>query len=177
MYPLLRCRFRCLLVLCAALVLPACGSKGVNVEGKLVKDGQPYTPPQGVTLHLSCTGKAADGKEVVCAGSINASDSSFVLSVPKGKGVPPGKYKVNLNLTSTATNPAALAKLPALNAQFKAINDKEFEVTSEPNQKGHFRAQPEDYHRHRQRNDKQVGRCRVGALTSSAGAAAAPARW
>ncbi len=121
---------------CFALLLCGCGggSKGVKVEGKLLKDGQPFKAQQGELLSLSFRGKDAKGSDVICPAKV-ASDGTFTVAGPKGGDrVPPGNYKINLSVTLQGTDGASLAKAATINEQFSLIQGKEYEVTAEPTQ-------------------------------------------
>jgi hypothetical protein len=119
----------------AAIILPGCAGKGgVKIEGKLTKDGGSVQVKQGEILHLSLHSKVAGGVPAIYPAKLNPADGSFVVEGPDGKGIPPGTYKVVLNVTSGATDPAGLARMSKIGQQFKAINGKEFEVGSEAGQ-------------------------------------------
>lgn len=111
----------------AALLFAGCGPRMVKVEGKLLNNGQPYTPPPGAHLSLSFVGSGEGGPTIYPA-TINPGDSSFTAPGPNGGGVPPGKYKIQLNLAPESTDPASLAKMAAAGNVFTAINGKECEV-------------------------------------------------
>jgi hypothetical protein len=125
-----------LVLTCTAFFLSGCGGgdKGVKVEGRIVRDGQPFAAAQGETVNLSFAGKNAKGEEAVYPAKVNA-DGSFVVDGPGGKGIPPGSYKLRLNVGSEGSDPASLAKLEKTNQQFARIDNKECQVTSESNQK------------------------------------------
>ncbi len=124
------------LLVCAAPFVPGCGGdKGVKVEGQIVRDGNPYAAAEGETVNLSFAGKNAKGEDAIYPATVNAGAGSFVVNGPEGKGIPPGKYKITINLSSGGSDPASLAKLEKVNAQFARINGKECDITSEPVQK------------------------------------------
>ncbi len=118
-------------VVLAALLSSGCGdgTKMVKVEGKVVKGAEPFTVSDGQMLNLSFSGKGPKG-EAVYAAEVNP-DGSFIVN-KAGGGVPPGKYKIHINLTAGGTDPASLKKSAALNKQFSAIDGKECEVTDAP---------------------------------------------
>jgi hypothetical protein len=114
---------------CMALFLAGCGGvKGVKVEGKLLNNGQAYVPPAGVKVNLSFLSTDPKGGASAHAAVINPGDGSFVVSGPKDAGMPPGKYKINLNLTSEATDPASLEKATWANAALAQIHGKECDI-------------------------------------------------
>jgi hypothetical protein len=120
-----------LVAACTAFLFLGCGGpKGVRLQGKLVKDGMAYTPPQGATLSLSFTG-AAQGAVDTYAATVNPADGTFVVNGVKNAGIPPGKYKVMMNLAPESTDPAALAKMAGANALFTSINGKECEISED----------------------------------------------
>jgi hypothetical protein len=111
----------------AALLLCGCGggTKGVTVEGRLLKDGQPYTKIKGELVGVGF--KGADKS----FGAILYDDARFVAT-----DVPPGKYKVTVTITSESNDPTELAKFAAKKKQFDAMNEKlDYEVTSSSGQK------------------------------------------
>jgi hypothetical protein len=128
--------FRCFaLLLGLLLLLPGCGpAKGAKFEGTIVKGGQPFSLPEGATLHLGFRGKGLKGGDATFPADVSP-NGSFVVNGPNGKGIPPGKYVLNLNFTLASTDPAALARAEEINKQLAAINGKEIEVSSEANQK------------------------------------------
>jgi hypothetical protein len=102
------------------------GGKGVKVEGKLVKDGQPLTAGKDEMLNLSFTGKNAQGADAVF-GAIVQSDGTFVVN-----DVPPGKFKLHVSISGGGSEPASLKKMEGVNKEFEAGNAKlEYEVTAE----------------------------------------------
>jgi hypothetical protein len=120
---------------CAALFFGGCGSNnnGVKLEGKVVKDGKPFQPTSDEILNLSFHALSSDGDvTAVYPARLNESDGSFVLYGPKGNRLPPGKYRINMNL-SPKDMPLA-AKTNISNRQLAQIDGKEYEVTSEPEQ-------------------------------------------
>ena len=122
-------------LVCGAFLCAGCGSNGVKVEGKLVKDGQPYTVAQGESLALSFNGKGPQGEDQIYPATVNGSDGTFVASGVEGKGIPPGKYQLQVNRTLMGSDPASVAKMAVINRELKAINGKEVELTNDPVQK------------------------------------------
>jgi hypothetical protein len=114
-----------LLLACAALLFVGCGVPAVKVDGKLVKDGKPFTPPTGQTLALSFVGKGAGGEDATFAATINTTDGSYQVNGPTGAGIPPGTYKVRISTSVESTDPASLNKMETLNGQFAVVNQKE----------------------------------------------------
>jgi hypothetical protein len=116
---------------CAALLLGGCDTSpsGVKVAGKLVKNGQPYTAQQGETLSMSLSGKGFKGEDQSFPAAVNATDGSFTVNGPNKKGIPAGKYAININCTVEGSDPKSLEKAAARSKEFNAINGKEVEVT------------------------------------------------
>jgi hypothetical protein len=111
----------------AALLLCGCGggTKGVTVEGRLLKDGQPYAKIKGELVGLGF--KGADKSY----GAILFDDARF-----EAKDVPPGKYKVTVTITSESNDPNELKKFDVKKKQYEAMSEKlDYEVTSSSGQK------------------------------------------
>jgi hypothetical protein len=117
-----------LTLLGAVLLASGCGAKGVKVEGQLVSDGAPVVAEEGNIVNLSFVGKQNYHATV-------KPDGSFVFLGPKGNGIPPGSYKVRVNASTPANDPASLKKLAKADEQFKKINDVACEVGTESSQK------------------------------------------
>jgi hypothetical protein len=67
-----------------------CGSGGVDVDGKVVKDGNPYSLAEGEAINITLQGDTASGNATV------EKDGHFVAKKSDGKPLPPGTYKVSL---------------------------------------------------------------------------------
>jgi hypothetical protein len=121
---------RLLVAACVAVLLAGCGGgRGIKVEGKVLRDGKPYTPQQGLKLNLSLNGTGSGNQATTYPATV-ADDGSFVVDGPKGAGVPPGKYTINANLTPEGTDPDSLSKAQKASAALAAINGKECEVAA-----------------------------------------------
>jgi len=111
-----------------ALLLTGCGGiKTVPVKGKLVL-------PQGLTVGQNDTvqivfvldeapssGKAAPQP----VAEYNPSDSTFTASLPKKSGIPPGKYKVTVQISgypNQQENPKRKEYIETLNEKFSPKN-------------------------------------------------------
>jgi hypothetical protein len=117
---------RRLIPACVVLLFLGCGpAGGVKLQGKIVKDGQPYAAPSGETLTLSLNGKDAEGKAAIYPAAVNSSDGTFDLKGTNGAGVPPGTYQINLSTSTASTDPAALNKMDELKQKFAAVNGKD----------------------------------------------------
>ena len=115
-------RQRVLLAASAALLLVGCGgSKGVKIEGKIVRNGAPLKVEGNDILGLSFDGPESK----VFPATVNK-DGTFVAN-----GVAPGHYKIRLTLAPGGNDAASLAKARDISKQFDAVNNKlEYEVGS-----------------------------------------------
>jgi hypothetical protein len=86
--------------LAAVLMLPAligCGGKPtVQVRGSLQQNGQPYQLAQDEQVQITFSGDGADGVPFSASTRVKQ-DSTFVLSGPANRGVPPGTYKITMS--------------------------------------------------------------------------------
>jgi hypothetical protein len=82
---------------CLLLVLAGCGRSGLYPEGQLLKNGQPFVPEQGEFVQIAFLAVAEGGGE---GGSYVAGydPESGIFSVTDGKGIPPGKYKISVQV-------------------------------------------------------------------------------
>jgi hypothetical protein len=128
-----------------ALLLAGCDSseKAVLVTGTLLKDGKPYTisaqglPPgdPGFRLGfhtLNPNGQLGESFFAVYA----ANDGTFEVPGPRGKGIPPGKYRISLqkgamgrpdelkNVFSAEKSPLQVELPDASHAKIEADLDK-----------------------------------------------------
>jgi len=95
-------------VLCAALCLlaAACGSAG-SVKGKLTHGGQPVTVDKtkgkiAVTFHLLDQKGAATSS---FPANVNPDDGTFTVAGRDGGGIPPGKYRVSVEVFEKYPSP------------------------------------------------------------------------
>jgi len=82
-----------LFALLAAVLLTGCGPSKVKPKGKIVQGGQPVTVSDKGVIVLSFVPTAGD------ATAYNATterDGTFTIVGPEGKGIPTGKYKVQV---------------------------------------------------------------------------------
>ena len=63
------------------------------------------------------------------AARVNA-DGTFGVDGPRGKGIPPGKYQISINLTPAGTDPASLARSEVMNRELAPLEGKEVEVAA-----------------------------------------------
>ncbi|MFO0925588.1 MAG: hypothetical protein U0736_00925 [Gemmataceae bacterium] len=90
----------------AVILLTGCpsgGPKNVPIKGKLVDNGQPVKaaaklPPGDPGMRVEfITVKGGVAGEPYGA-SVNAGEGTFTVPGPKGKGIPPGQYKVSVHV-------------------------------------------------------------------------------
>lgn len=89
--------------LCLAVI--GCGGSGVQVTGKVVKGGAPYTLAEGEGLNITLTGEAG---RAVCTGTVEK-DGSFKIQGPNGGRSRRGSTK---SATSTTRRPTRKARPP-----------------------------------------------------------------
>jgi hypothetical protein len=84
---------------CACLLFLAvgCGKSGVKPEGQILKNGEPFVPPEGDFVQVAFVavgpGDSEGGSYVA---GFNPDDGTFVVS--DDNGIPPGKYKVSVQV-------------------------------------------------------------------------------
>jgi hypothetical protein len=93
-------RFRCLLpCLLIAFVGVGCGSQ-IKAKGRVVKDGAPFQPGEGEAVRIFFVpldppqGTTYDSY----AGEFNNQDGTFQIKGKDGSGLPPGKYRITMQL-------------------------------------------------------------------------------
>ena len=82
-----------LLLSLACLLASGCSGK-IQVKGKIVKEGQPFTLGEKGVFVLNFV--SADGSDKTVYNATTKPDGTFTILGPEGKGIPPGKYTVNL---------------------------------------------------------------------------------
>jgi hypothetical protein len=88
---------RVLMVFGLACFVAGCGSKGIQAHGRLVKNGTPFLPSEGETVHIAffpAEDAGESSKSYVV--NFNRTDGTFRAI---GKGMPPGKYRVAVSIT------------------------------------------------------------------------------
>jgi len=89
----------CCLTLC--LLFTACASeeKLVKVNGKLKEGEQPFKMDPNGSISVSFVPIVAEGTHFsTYPATVERTDMSFVVPGRKGKGIPPGKYRVAIQL-------------------------------------------------------------------------------
>jgi hypothetical protein len=100
--------FLCTLLLEAACL--ACGCSGARqVNGKIVKGGAPFTLSDKGVFVLSFVSEAGTDKMVYPA--TTKPDGTFTITGPQNKGIPAGKYKVQLTAQDPYGGPDSVDKL------------------------------------------------------------------
>ena len=94
----------CALVAVAATSCLATGCGGgptkFQTRGRILKNGEPFRAPQDDALRLTLVPIPEQGSRVMnwYAANFNAKDGTFRASGPDGAGIPPGKYRVCVEL-------------------------------------------------------------------------------
>ena len=77
-----------------------CGPRMLKTKGKVVKGDQPFLPGKGEFVRVTFVPIFEDGKRVedVYAAQVNQKKGTFIVYGKDGKGMPPGKYRVVVEL-------------------------------------------------------------------------------
>jgi hypothetical protein len=90
---------RTLVLACALVCLCGCGQKMLKTKGRVLKDGAPFLPGEGefirVTFVPLVTGKKVEDYFVA---EVNNKEGTFVAAGKDLRGIPPGKYRVAIEL-------------------------------------------------------------------------------
>src|SRR3954453_21126026 len=84
-----------------ALAASGCGgAPRLTTKGRLVKDGQPFAPGEGEIVGVIFVPLPADGggPRNYYAAMYNPEEGPFQASGPDRKGVPPGRYRVTVEV-------------------------------------------------------------------------------
>jgi hypothetical protein len=86
--------------LAAALLAAGCSRGTFNTRGTVLKDGQPIKVTEDQALRILLVPMPEDGSQPkdYYVAEFQASDSTFRVRGKDGKGMPPGKYRVALEL-------------------------------------------------------------------------------
>lgn len=105
----------------AALVLgmvcAGCGSSKLNkTRGRVIQDGKAFVPEKGVSIRVTFVPIVASGGRAMdyYHADVDNSTGAFKASGPDHKGVPPGKYRVAVEILQN--------KKDILNGKFDADN-------------------------------------------------------
>jgi hypothetical protein len=92
--------YRYVSFLMLACLFAGCGSNRVKPRGRLVKNGQPFTPAERETVHIAFfrSGEASDSSAGSYVAMFNRQEGTFQVTGADGKGLPPGTYRVAISL-------------------------------------------------------------------------------
>lgn len=83
----------------AVAILAGCSPsipKGVIVTGKITKGGAPLTIPEGGVVYVTIVSTAKDAEGFASGASEPLKEDGTYRLVAAGKGVPPGKYRLQI---------------------------------------------------------------------------------
>jgi hypothetical protein len=85
--------------LLVALAAGGCGKTMLKTKGRVVKDGKPFLPGEGEFVRVTFV-PLADGDRPAdyYVAEYNRADGTFQVAGKDGKGMPPGKYRVAVEL-------------------------------------------------------------------------------
>jgi hypothetical protein len=91
---------RCLpLALLLVLLAAGCDGSHIKAKGRIVKGGQPFLTQPGEGLRIMFSPVEATGTRYDSyAAAYHAGDGTFQVTGKDGAGLPPGKYRVSLEL-------------------------------------------------------------------------------
>jgi hypothetical protein len=85
--------------LLVGLLLAGCGSSTIKQKGRIVKGGQPFQTDEGSGLRLFFEPIEPSGTTYdAFVAEYNRDDGTFVVKGKDGKGLPPGKYRITLQM-------------------------------------------------------------------------------
>ena len=89
-----------LLAVALALFAAGCGSNLLTTRGRVVKGGAPFKPGPGEFVRVTFVPILPAGKRVEdhYVAEYNAADGTFQVAGKDRKGMPPGKYRVAIEL-------------------------------------------------------------------------------
>jgi hypothetical protein len=92
-----RCVFPCLLF---SLFAIGCSDGFIKAKGRVLKNGEPFRPGEGEALRiiLAPFDPPAGATYDSYAAEFHPEDSSFIVKGKDGRGLPPGKYRVGVEL-------------------------------------------------------------------------------
>jgi hypothetical protein len=84
----------------AALVAAGCGKggvRGVKVQGEVLQNGKPIPFLRGEEITVGFSREVEPGEKPFGApAKVKPEDGTFTVAGPSGKGIPPGKYRIQL---------------------------------------------------------------------------------
>ncbi|HZY86828.1 MAG TPA: hypothetical protein VFE78_18485 [Gemmataceae bacterium] len=98
----MRPRLLCCLVLALAVLAPGCGPTRLRPRGRLTRNDTPFVPDAKETVHITFfpakDQPAGGGEGEGCVALFNREDSTFQAVGRDGKGLPPGKYRITVQV-------------------------------------------------------------------------------
>jgi hypothetical protein len=84
----------------ACLTAMGCGNSGfINARGHIIKGGQPYLLPEGQGFRIFFMPEDTSGTRYDSySAAYDPEDGSFLVTGKDGRGLPPGKYQVDIQL-------------------------------------------------------------------------------
>ena len=84
----------------AGLTVMGCGNNGfINAKGHIIKGGQPYLLPEGQGFRIFFMPENTSGTRYDSySAAYDPEDGSFLVTGKDGRGLPPGKYQVDIQL-------------------------------------------------------------------------------
>jgi hypothetical protein len=95
----MRCFRYLLLCLLICLVSMGCGNSQIKAKGRVLKGGAPFQPAEGEAVRIFFEPlDPPQGSYDSYAGEFNNKDGTFQINGKDGTGLPPGKYRITLQL-------------------------------------------------------------------------------
>src|SRR5262249_23026279 len=99
---LMRPALTLLAIAAISLIVTGCGGGPTKYQtrGRILKNGEPFLPPKDDLVRVTLVPVPEAGGKVMnwYAANYNPKDASFRASGPDGAGIPPGKYRVCVEL-------------------------------------------------------------------------------
>jgi hypothetical protein len=124
--------------LLAGLLLPGCGGSLVKPTGRVVRGDAPLHTGAGEALHIAFVPLEATGTTGFdsYAAEFNGEDGTFQVKGKDGRGLPPGRYRVTLELIKGRKD-AFRGRFSARNSPFTCeVTSGSAEVVLDLNQGG-----------------------------------------
>jgi len=87
---------RMLLLVIAVLFICGCGDGRIKARGRIVKNGEPFHLNEGEGMRIVFVPVKVGGEKYDSYVAVFETDGSFKVTGKDGKGLPPGKYRVDL---------------------------------------------------------------------------------
>jgi hypothetical protein len=92
-------RMTMLLVVLLLVLAAGCGPPRVKAKGRLVNNGEPYRVEETDIVHMAFTPtEGSAGHEGNYVAEFNRKDSTFQVLGKEGRGLPPGKYRITVQV-------------------------------------------------------------------------------